>query len=108
MHLYFLFIAYRGFIYQLIGIAPEQYHENLRETALSFRPLSAEERASVNETRLRIVSAGANETLERLAKRTGNVWDDTTTAMVNGLTPDQVLKKGELVNIAIPQPYKGT
>jgi hypothetical protein len=62
----------------------------------------------VNETRLHIVSAGANETLEMLAKRTGNVWDDTTTAVVNGLTPDRVLKKGQLVNIAIPQPYKGT
>jgi hypothetical protein len=57
----------------------------------------------VNETRLRIVSAGANETLKMLAKRTGNVWDDTTTAVVNGLTPDRVLKKGQLVKIAIPQ-----
>jgi predicted Zn-dependent protease len=78
----------------------------LRETALSFRPLSAKEKASIRETRLRVATARSGETLQRLSKRTGNVWSLEITAVVNGLDKSQTLKKGQLVKIAVSQPYR--
>jgi predicted Zn-dependent protease len=107
MHLAFLWVAYRGLIYQFIGIAPESYRATLREVALSFRPLISDERASIKETRLRIVSARPNETLDQLNKRTRNDWDVKTTSVMNGIRPDQPLKEGQVIKIAVSQPYKG-
>jgi predicted Zn-dependent protease len=107
MHLHFLWVAYRGLIYQFIGLAPESYRPTLREAALSFRPLTSDERALIKETRLRIVSARANETLDQLSKRTRNVWDAKTTSVINGINADQALRKGQLIKIAVLQPYRG-
>ena len=108
VHMHFLWVAYRGLIYQFIGLAPERYRPVLRETALSFRPLSPEEKASIREKRLRVVPARPGETLKQLTTRTGNVWSLNLTAVVNGLDIGQTLKKGQLVKIAITQPYSGT
>jgi len=107
MCLCFLWVVYRGLIYQFIGLAPERYRPTLREAALSFGALTSDERASIKETRLRIVSARANETLDQLSKRTPNVWDGKTTSVVNGISPDQPLREGQLIKIAVLQPYAG-
>lgn len=107
VHMHFLWIAYRGLIYQFIGLAPERYRPVLRETALSFRPLSPDEKASIRETRLRVVPARSGESLQQLTARTGNVWDLKITAVVNGLDKNQSLKNGQLVKVAISQPYSG-
>jgi len=107
-HMHFLWIAYRGLLYQFIGLAPERYRPVLRDTALSFRPLSARERSSISETRLRVVAARSGETLQQFSRRTGNVWNLKITAVVNGLDTSQKLKKGQLVKIAISQPYSGS
>ena len=106
-HMHFLWVAYRGLIYQFIGLAPERYRPVLRETALSFRPLSAKEKASIRETRLRVVPARSGETLQQISKRTKNVWDMNITAVVNGLDVDQKLKKGQLVKVAVSLPFSG-
>lgn len=105
MHMHFLWIAYRGLIYRFIGLAPERYRPVLRETALSFRPLSAKEKGSIREARLRVVPARSGETLQQLTIRTGSVWRPKITAVVNGLDKGQTLKKGQLVKIAVSQPY---
>jgi predicted Zn-dependent protease len=106
MHLFFLYIAHGQFIYQFVGLAPERYRPVIRKAAQSFRPLTSAERASIRETRLRIVSARANETLARLSGRSGNVWDLNLTAVINGIRVDQPLKKGQLIKIAVEQPYR--
>ena len=101
----FLWIAYRQAIYRFVGLAPEARRELLRKTAFSFRPMTGEEKSSITETRLRIVSADSGENLAALSKRTGNRWDGKTTAVMNGLEEGQRLKKGQLVKIAVQQPY---
>ena len=106
LHLFFLYVAYRQLIYQFAGLAPERYRAIVRETALSFRPLTPGERTSIQETRLRIVSARSRETLAQLSQRTGNEWDPKTTAVINGVKVDQPLKGGHLIKIGVPQPYR--
>jgi predicted Zn-dependent protease len=106
--MHFLWVAYNGYIYEMIGLAPERYREALRKTALSFRPLTNKERSSIRETRLRIVKARQGENLDRLSERTHNEWDLPTTAVMNGMKTAQVLKKGQLVKVAVSQKYAGS
>jgi predicted Zn-dependent protease len=102
-----LWIAYNEAIYRFVGIGPETYRSILQETAFSFRPMTKKEKASITETRLRIVPARSGETLAALSKRTGNRWDASTTLLMNGLKENQRLKKGQLVKVAVRQPYTG-
>jgi predicted Zn-dependent protease len=106
MHMAFLWVVYRNTVYRFIGLAPEKYRENLRSSALSFRPLTAGEKSSITERRLKIVIAKANESLSRLSKRTGNVWPVEVTAVVNGIDQGKPLKKGQLIKIAVSRPFE--
>ena len=105
-HMAFLWVSYRNIVYRFIGLAPEKYRENLRSSALSFRPLTAEEKSSIDERRLKVVAARDSESLSHLSKRTGNVWPLKVTAVVNGIGEDKPLKKGQLIKIAVSVPFK--
>jgi predicted Zn-dependent protease len=105
MHMFFVWIACRGVIHQMIGVAPERYREVLRGTAQSLRPLTSQERSSIEVTRLRVATARDGEDLSRLSERTGNAWDLSTTAVLNGLTEGASLATGQLVKIAVSEPY---
>jgi predicted Zn-dependent protease len=106
MHMHFLWVACRGLIYQMIGLAPDRYREVLRQTALSFRPLDDEDRSSIKETRLRIVAATGGEQLRELSDRTGNVWSLRETAIVNGINGTEPLGANQLIKIAVTQGYR--
>lgn len=105
VHMHFLWVAARGLIYQMVGLAPDQYQEPLRQAALSFRPLTQAERGSITETRLRVVAAREGDTLARLSQRTQDQWKPEMTAVVNGIPLGASLKEGQLVKIAVRQPY---
>ena len=105
--LIFVHLAYQGLIYHFVGMALEYHRSTILAVAQSFRPLTYEERTSIRETRLGIVSAQANETLAQISTRTRNVWDVETTAVVNGISADQTLKQGHLIKIAVSVPYRG-
>jgi predicted Zn-dependent protease len=108
VYLSFLWIAHGELLYQFVGITVERHQEAFRTTAYSFRPITDKEKASITEIRLRVVTARTGEDLGRLSKRTRNVWDAKTTAVVNGIDAGQPLEKGQLVKIAVKQPYKGS
>ena len=107
VYMNFLWIAYQDLIYQIIGLAPERYLSVMTETATSFRPLRDKEMATIKEARLRIVPARSGESLSQLSARTRNVWDNKTTAIINGLDEEKPLEKGRLIKIAVSQPYQG-
>jgi len=90
--------------YQLIGLAPEQYREALRDAAHTLRPITEAERDGVTGKRLRIVAAHRGERLEHLAARSGNAWSPAYTALVNGLDAEATLSEGQLVKIARVEP----
>jgi len=76
------------------------------KTARSFRPLSEEDWPKIKETRLRVVKARDGETLEELRKRVNSVWSLAETAVANGLSQNGPLSEGQLIKVAILQPYK--
>jgi predicted Zn-dependent protease len=103
-------LAHRDTIYRLQCLASLQSFAGLERaferTAVSFHPLSAAERASVRERRLRIVTANAGESLAALTRRGGNVWPLEEVALANGLEGETRLAAGQRVKIAVEVPYR--
>ncbi len=105
-----VWIAYRGAIYRLQGIAPEQsflsYADLFQKSAQSFRALTPDERALCTERRLRVVSAREGESIEALSARSENAWSGAETSVMNGLNLASRLHAGEPVKVAIERPWR--
>jgi len=103
-------IAHGGTIYQLVGVAPSGKFDQLKpvfdSVTNSFRPLTAAERSGVKEKRLRLVKAQAGETPEALAGRTHAAWKADQIAVVNGLAAGKMFADGQVVKIAVLEPYE--
>ena len=104
IYLHFLWATMAERTYQLIGLAPEQHREALRNAARTLRPLTEAERGSVTGKRLRIVAARRGERLEDLSARSGNTWSPAYTALANGPDVEATLSEGQLVKIARLEP----
>ncbi len=72
---------------------------------MPVRPLEPAERASIRENRLRIIEARQDEELGALIARSKGRWGTPMTAVVNALSADQLLGAGQLVKLAIAEPY---
>ena len=98
-------------IYQIGGLAKTARFEAVRplfdHVAQSFRPLSPDERAAIREKRLRLVKAQAGENLETLVARSQSSWKPKQVAVANGLTETETLREGQLIKIAVEEPYAG-
>jgi predicted Zn-dependent protease len=105
----FTWIAKSGLVYRFTAAARSDvfagYRPLFRATPRSFRSLTAKERASIQEKRLRLAQARQGETLARLGSRSGNVWSAEETAVANGVDVGASLAAGQLVKVAVPQRY---
>ena len=75
-------------------------NEQLRRTTYSFRKLSEQEAANAKPLRIRVVTVGAGDTVDSLARRMA--FDTAQAArfrMLNGLAPDASLRPGQRVKI---------
>ncbi len=103
-------IAFDGSVYRLSAAAPTQlvakYLDLARVMLRSFRPLTAEERASIEVERMRLVRAQTGESIVELSARTGNVYDVHRTAIANGIPPSGRLLEGQLLKIGVREPYR--
>jgi len=104
VYLHFLWVTMAERTYQLIGLAPEQHRETLKDAALTLRPMTEAERAAVTGKRLRIVAAHRGERLEDLGARSRNAWSPAYTALANGLDVEAMLSEGQLVKITRVEP----
>jgi predicted Zn-dependent protease len=106
---YVTFIPYRDLTWRITGVALSSaasgYLGRTLNTARSFRPLTEEERNSVQATRLRLARARPGEDLVALGRRTGNAWDPASTAVYNGIFANHRFEGGEWVKIAQVEPY---
>ena len=103
-------IAHGGTIFQLVGVAPgrkfDQFKPTFDSVVNSFRPLTSAERTGVKEKRLRLVKAQAGESPEALAGRTHAAWKADEIAVVNGLAKGKTFAEGQVVKIAVLEPYE--
>lgn len=104
-------IAYGGMIYQIAGIAETKAYDAVRPllqgVVQSFRPLSPDERNGIREKRLRLVKAHAGETVETLTARVHSAWKANQVVVANGLQGSETLREGQLIKIAVEEPYAG-
>jgi len=104
-------VAHEGLIYQIAGVAQTKGYDTVRpifhSVVQSFRPLSREERSAIREKRLRLVKAHADETLDELVTRSQSSWKPNQVAVANELTVAERLKEGQLIKIAVEEPYIG-
>jgi len=102
------FVAYAGRVYRVTGLASTQTWRarvpGFEAAAASLGPLSSAERGSLRDQRLRIVRAGAKDTLATLASRAGGGWSLQQTAVANGLSPEARLEAGWPVKVVVAQP----
>jgi predicted Zn-dependent protease len=100
-----------GGVFRFTGVAApgafHRYQTAFGAVVRSFRPLTPQQRNAVRETRVHLVEAHAGETIAALTQRTSNEWDVQTTAVVNGIFSTTPFEGGELVKIAISEPYLG-
>lgn len=103
------FIAFGGRIYRVTGTTQEgvfaRHKGTFRSAVRSFRALTKKELESIQVTRLKISRAKLDETLSDLSKRTGNTWTLQKTAVFNGLSPNASLDEGQMVKVALQEPY---
>jgi predicted Zn-dependent protease len=104
VYFHFCWVTMAGKSYELIGLASEKHSEELKNAALSLRPLTPTERGSITGKRFRVVTARQAEKLDSLSARSGNAWSPAYTAIVNGLNPDASLSDGQLLKIARVEP----
>lgn len=102
-------VAHGGHVYQVTGMTPLAKRAELTavfdEVWQSFRPLRPAERASIRESRLRIIPAREGETLEALVRRANTSWSAELTAVANGLPTETRLRNGQRVKVAVVEPY---
>jgi predicted Zn-dependent protease len=103
------FVPYRGSTWRITGFSSsdvaKRYLPHTLNTARSFRPLTEEQRKSIEVTRIDLVEARSGEDLVALGRRTGNSWDPSRTAVLNGVFSNHRFEGGELVKIARVEPY---
>lgn len=102
-------IEYGGSVYavtgEAVGNGASQYVKSFDATARSFRALRGSERGTIQESRLQTRKAHPGENAASILKRTGSTWSPEAFAVANGIETDTKLKDGQLVKVAIPQPY---
>jgi predicted Zn-dependent protease len=104
-------VTHGGLVFRIMGAARPSSAARVtpafQATARSFRRPSAAERGRIRETRLRLVRARPGETMAALVARTRSAWTADRVAVANGLEKTSRLAAGQVVKVAVSEPYAG-
>jgi predicted Zn-dependent protease len=103
--LYYLWVTSPRLAFQVIALGADRYRDQLKETAMSLRNLTAEERESISGDYLRIAEGEAGESLTDFAARSGNILSNDWTEAINDLPQGSTLESGQQVKIILTEPY---
>jgi len=103
---YVLWLPVGEHVYKITGMSNDGGRILLLETVESMRQLTDEEKASIKVQYLTVVKAHANESIEDLGKRTGNMLKPRLTAIINDCDINKPLKEGQEIKIVVEKVYK--
>ncbi len=103
--IYSLWFRINDITFQMLGLAKKDNLEQLKNTALSIRSLTIEERKSIEMLVLRIEKAKEGESIDEFNARTGNCWKTDITAVINSIDAATKLTEGQILKIAVKEKY---
>jgi predicted Zn-dependent protease len=83
----------------------KKYVGRANNVARSFHSLTLDERDSVGILRMRVVAAEEGDTIEGISRRYAAGVSPNLVAVVNDLYVDEPLADGQLVKVAVAEPY---
>lgn len=92
-------------VFQLSVYGLDGHREALESSLNSFRRLSQDEKNGIQIQRIEIIEAQSGESLKEISKRTRNVLDIKTTAVINGVKEGSKFEKGQKVKVVKESPY---
>ncbi|TEW55556.1 peptidase [Psychromonas sp. RZ22] len=101
----FLWLDFNKTTMQISSVAPHAFKKKLMASALSFKPITQQQIASINEKVLRVVKAKDHEDIKTLKQREHGIEELEYTILINDLNKDQPLKKDQKVKIIKEQPF---
>jgi predicted Zn-dependent protease len=90
----------------IMASQPGSAEAALSELFLSFRLLTPEQAASLRPRQIRVLTAGSGDDLQSLARRMASDHPLDHFLMLNGRSPDQPLRPGEMVKIVTFAPAR--
>lgn len=92
-------------LFNVMGVSYPNHTESVTAIVNSLRRLSNDEKAAITGLKIRLAEAQDGESLQALSERTKNSWNLETTALMNDIDPTVTLKKGQVLKIAVEEPY---
>lgn len=92
-------------MFNVMGVSYSNHTESVSAIVNSMRNLSDDEKSEITGLRIRVAMAQNSETIEELSLRTNNLWDLETTALMNDVEPNAMLKEGQVLKIAVEETY---
>jgi len=102
---YYLWVNSGRSVFQIIAVGANRFTDRLRDTVLSLRNMTPDERRSIDAYRIRIIPAEDGESLTALSARTDNIWSPELTAAINGLQVTAELRKDVPIKILRREAY---
>jgi predicted Zn-dependent protease len=103
--IYYLWVNARNTTFRFIAAGADSFRDQLRDTVLSLRTLTDEEKASIFFDRIRSVTARNGESMREFSVRSENHFSPELTAAVNGLPEESTLEQDQLIKILQRTPY---
>jgi len=92
-------------MFNVMGVSYSNHTESVTAIVNSMRNLSDAEKSGITGFKIRVAMAQNSETIENLSLRTNNLWDLETTALMNDVEPNAMLKEGQVLKIAVEETY---
>jgi len=92
-------------MFNVMGVSYPSHTESITGIVNSLRKLSDEEKAGISGFKIRVAEAKDGESIQDLSSRTNNSWNMETTVLMNDLDPNIKLKAGQVLKVAVEEPY---
>jgi len=106
VHGHILWLNFNHVTYQFIAIGTSAYESVMKDAVLSFRPITPEQRQSIQVLVLRIVKAQDGESLEALSKRTDSAASLDFLALINNVSKQATFRTGDDIKIVRTEIYE--
>ena len=92
-------------LFNVIGVSYPSQTETINGIVNSIKKLSDDEKATIKGLKIRLAEAKDGELLNDLSLRTNNSWNVETTSLMNDIDPNVQLEAGQVLKIAVREPY---